>query len=122
MRRFQNRIRESILDISSRFEIFDLNTGSIFYSSTSGITLVDLESYKETTFNSSFINLYRFYSKVVDALHYVPELKKRIDFEFQKGTDYCRLETIYDVVMQYLNEKRIEEKDAKILVKSKRLR
>lgn len=113
----QNQIREAIIDISTQFEIFDLNAGSIFFSFDEGITLVDSESYMEASGDYSFINLYRFYTKIVEILNYVPELKARICEELKRGIDFCRLEAIYDVVMQYLKEHNLKEEEAKVLVK-----
>ena len=113
----KNNIRKSILDISSSFEIFDLNSGSIFYNSKQGLTLVDLESYMEEKGNHAHVNLFRFYSKVIDVLHYVPELQERICSELQKSIDACRIEVIYDIVQAYLKEKEITEEKAKVYIK-----
>lgn len=110
-------IRQSIINISSYFEIFDLNMGSIFFSPKNGITLVDIESYMESNIDCSFANLYRFYTKVVDILQFIPDLKTLIYEELQRGIDYCRLETIYDVVMKYLKQNNLEEKNIRKLLK-----
>ncbi len=114
-----NNIREAILDISSHFEIFDLNEGSIFYSQEKGTTLVDLESYMESPNDNTHKNLITFYSKVAEVLHYTPELLELINNELRKSPDRCRMEVIYDVVKEYLNCHQLEEQDVKQFTKKR---
>lgn len=114
-----NNIREGILDISSHFEIFDLNEGSIFYSQERGTTLVDLESYMESDSDNTHKNLIAFYSKVAEVLHYTPELLELINEQLRRSPDRCRMEVIYDVVKQYLNYHQLQEQDAKQYTKKR---
>lgn len=114
-----NNIREALLDISSHFEIFDLNEGSIFYSKEHGTTLVDLESYMESSSDNTHKNLITFYSKVAEVLHYTPELLELINEQLRRSPDRCRMEVIYDVVKEYLNYHQLQEQDVKQFVKKR---
>jgi len=104
----ESEARKDIIELSKYFEMHDINEGSIFYDSSYGFSLVDLDFYTESSIDNSLNNLFMFYFRI---LEYIPAVKELIYDEFRKGIDYYRLEVAIEVINKYLKDNNLKEND-----------
>lgn len=108
---YEDAVRKDILELSKHFEMHDVDDSSIYFDSTDGFSLVDLDFYNKTPGNPTINNLFMFYFHI---LRFIPEVKERIFDRFRKGEDFYRLEVAIEVVSAYLREFGLTEEQIRL--------
>lgn len=110
------QVREDILEISKKFVMFDLNSGSIFFSPEKGFQLVDLDYYDYATDDISTEqrkNLMAFYTRVIRIM-YKELIGELVAHSFRsKPMDYINFEYAQEIIDKYLQRTGLKEEDIK---------